>query len=120
MLPNYPVNQDQNLLVPVVDSDQFETEDQPVPNSKLKTEQLDTVITESSQQDSDPPDTTPSQEKMILSAIDNGDESGTHIDQISRTTGLPVHTIAGILTMMELQGLVIQLPGMNFLCQSDS
>ena len=120
LLPNYPVSQDQNLLVPVVDSNQFETEDQPVPNSKLKTEQLDTVITKSSQQDSDPPDTTPSQEKMILSAIDNGDESGTHIDQISRTTGLPVHTIAGILTMMELQGLVIQLPGMNFLCQSDS
>ena len=56
-LPNYPVNQDQNLLIPVVDSDQFETEDQPVPNSKLKTEKLDAVITESSQQDSDPPDT---------------------------------------------------------------
>ncbi|MAJ73759.1 hypothetical protein CMK13_12195, partial [Candidatus Poribacteria bacterium] len=106
--------------VPVVDSDQFETEDQPVPNSKPKTKQSDTAITKPSQQASETPDTTSSQEKMILSAIDNGDESGIHIDQISRATGLPVHTIAGILTMMELQGRVVQLPGMNFLCQSDN
>ena len=119
-LPNYSVSQYQNLSVPLVDSDQFETEDQPVPNSKPKTKQSDTAITKPSQQASETPDTTSSQEKMILSAIDNGDESGIHIDQISRATGLPVHTIAGILTMMELQGRVVQLPGMNFLCQSDN
>ena len=119
-LPNCSVSPSQNPSDTRIDSHQFKTEDPPATNSKPKTERLDTAITKPSQQDSKKLRTLSSQEKMVLSAIDNGDESGVHIDQISRVTGLPVHTIAGILTMMELQGLVVQLPGMNFLCQSDS
>lgn len=38
----------------------------------------------------------------------------THIDELGHSTGLPASEIAGILTMMELKGMVRQVGGMNY------
>jgi DNA processing protein len=37
-----------------------------------------------------------------------------HIDQICRGAGLPVHVVSSTLTIMELNGLVKQVPGMQY------
>ena len=37
-----------------------------------------------------------------------------HIDEISRSSGLPAATVSGTLAMMELKGLVKQVGGMNY------
>ena len=37
-----------------------------------------------------------------------------HVDELSRETGLPTHTVSSTLTMMELKGLVRQVGGMNY------
>ncbi len=37
-----------------------------------------------------------------------------HIDQISRGAGLPAHVVSSTLTIMELNGLVKQVPGMQY------
>ena len=37
-----------------------------------------------------------------------------HIDEIVRSSGLPITTVSGALSMMELKGLVKQVGGMNY------
>ena len=37
-----------------------------------------------------------------------------HIDEIIRTTGLPISTVSGVLAMMELKNMVRQVGGMNY------
>jgi len=39
----------------------------------------------------------------------------THIDEVCRSSGLPVSTVSGTLTMMELKGLVKQVGNMNYI-----
>ena len=38
-----------------------------------------------------------------------------HVDDLSRATGLPVTTVSGALTIMELQGRVLQVGRMNYI-----
>lgn len=38
-----------------------------------------------------------------------------HVDELSRETGLPTHTVSSTLTMMELKGMVNQVGGMNYI-----
>lgn len=37
-----------------------------------------------------------------------------HVDELSRETGLPTHTVSSTLTMMELKGMVNQVGSMNY------
>ena len=123
VLPHYFDNQPNPEDPQSVQADQLKPDNLQKPNPEFKKENSDAEITKpdghSPERASQSSKLSP-QEKLILSAIGNGEQSGVHIDHIARTTGLPVHIIAGVLTMMELQSLVIQLPGMNFICQRDN
>jgi len=44
----------------------------------------------------------------------------THIDEICRNSGLPVSTVSGTLTMMELKGLVKQVGTMNYILSRET
>ena len=50
-------------------------------------------------------------EQAVLSAIDT---SEVHIDQITRVTQLPIGKVSSLLVMLELKGIVQQLPGKQF------
>ncbi len=57
-----------------------------------------------------PPDLTPD-EKTIFEAIE---VPSSHIDTIVRTTQLPISQVSSVLLMLELKGIVQQLPGKQF------
>lgn len=57
-----------------------------------------------------PPDLTPD-EKTIFEAIE---VPSSHIDTIVRTTQLPISQVSSVLLMLELKGVVQQLPGKQF------
>ena len=57
-----------------------------------------------------PPDLTPD-EKTIFDAIE---VPSSHIDTIVRTTQLPIGQVSSVLLMLELKGIVQQLPGKQF------
>ncbi len=57
-----------------------------------------------------PPDLTPD-EKAIFDAIE---VPSSHIDTIVRTTKLPISQVSSVLLMLELKGVVQQLPGKQF------
>ena len=57
-----------------------------------------------------PPDLTPD-EKAIFDAIE---VPSSHIDTIVRATQLPISQVSGVLLMLELKGVVQQLPGKQF------
>jgi len=61
-----------------------------------------------------PTENLSAEETQILSAISGTESAGIHIDQIVRVTVLPVHKISSTLTLLELKGLVEQLPGKHF------
>jgi DNA processing protein len=46
--------------------------------------------------------------------LDGLSEEPTHIDEVGRTTGLPIATVSSTLALMELKGLVRQVGGMNY------
>ena len=48
------------------------------------------------------------EDKIVISVI-GADK--IHIDQIVRNANLPVHKVSGILTMLEINGIIEQLPG---------
>ena len=50
-------------------------------------------------------------EKTLLDQISY---EPVHIDQICRSAGLPAHVVSSTLTLMELNGLVKQVPGMQY------
>ncbi len=50
-------------------------------------------------------------EQAVLSAID---ASSVHIDEIIRVTQLPIGKVSSLLVMLELKGIVQQLPGKQF------
>ena len=56
------------------------------------------------------PDLTPD-EKTIFNAIE---VPSSHIDTIVRTTQLPIGQVSSVLLMLELKGIVQQLPGKQF------
>ena len=51
-------------------------------------------------------------EALILNHISH---EAVHIDEIRRQAGLPITVVSGVLTMMELKGLVKQVGGMNYI-----
>ena len=57
-----------------------------------------------------PPDLTPD-EKAIFDAIE---APSSHIDTLVRTTQLPISKVSSVLLMLELKGIVQQLPGKQF------
>ena len=48
------------------------------------------------------------EDKIVISVI-GADK--IHIDQIVRNANLPVHKVSGILTMLEINEIIEQLPG---------
>ncbi len=50
-------------------------------------------------------------EQTVLSAID---ADSVHIDEITRITQLPIGKVSSLLVMLELKGIVQQLPGKQF------
>ena len=54
-------------------------------------------------------------EQAVLEAIE---VPCSHIDQIARTTALPMNKVSGTLVMLELKGIVQQMPGKQFARQS--
>ena len=50
-------------------------------------------------------------EQAVLSAID---ADSVHIDEITRVTQLPIGKVSSLLVMLELKGVVQQLPGKQF------
>ena len=50
-------------------------------------------------------------EQTVLSAMD---ADSVHIDEITRTTQLPIGKVSSLLVMLELKGIVQQLPGKQF------
>lgn len=61
-------------------------------------------------QSAPPPDLTPD-ERTIFDAIE---VPTSHIDTIVRTTQLPIGQVSSVLLMLELKGIVQQLPGKQF------
>ena len=57
-----------------------------------------------------PPDLTPD-EKIVFEAIET---PSSHIDMIVRTTQLPIAQVSSVLLILELKGVVQQLPGKQF------
>ena len=57
-----------------------------------------------------PPDLTPD-EQTIFEAIE---VPSSHIDTIVRTTQLPISQVSSVLLMLELKGIIQQLPGKQF------
>ena len=56
------------------------------------------------------PNLTPD-EQIVLSAMDT---DSVHIDEITRVTQLPIGKVSSLLVMLELKGIVQQLPGKQF------
>ena len=56
------------------------------------------------------PNLTPD-EQVVLSAMD---ADSVHIDEITRVTQLPIGKVSSLLVMLELKGVVQQLPGKQF------
>ena len=61
-------------------------------------------------QNTPPPDLTPD-ERTVFDAIET---PSSHIDNIVRTTQLPIGQVSSVLLMLELKGVVQQLPGKQF------
>ena len=56
------------------------------------------------------PDLTPD-EKVVFNAIE---KPASHIDSIVRSTELPINQVSSVLLMLELKGIIEQLPGKMF------
>ena len=61
-------------------------------------------------QSAPPPDLTPD-ERTVFDAIE---VPSSHIDTIVRTTQLPIGQVSSVLLMLELKGIIQQLPGKQF------
>ena len=112
----------QPMSGPSSGSPQYATGSTDPTNRRLGWEQASSDIEEGSRKTEEPVtvDVAPPtaslsvEETQILSAISGTESTGIHIDQIVRVTVLPVHKISSTLTLLELKGLVEQLPGKHF------
>ncbi|OQA45504.1 MAG: hypothetical protein BWY52_01285 [Chloroflexi bacterium ADurb.Bin325] len=52
--------------------------------------------------------------------LDQLGEEPIHVDEVSRSTGLPIATVTGTLALMELKGLVRQAGGMTYVRAHDA
>ena len=100
-LPPYVLSQIQSQASPVPDMEAGST--QASPDVQNDTEPIPEAPPP-------PPDLTPD-EKTIFEAIE---VPSSHIDTIVRTTQLPISQVSSVLLMLELKGIVQQLPGKQF------
>ena len=90
---------------------EVETEPSPqVPVVEKRASAQPSAEVEQPRQITPPPDLTPD-EKTVFDAIE---EPSSHIDTIVRTTQLPIGQVSSLLLMLELKGVVQQLPGKQF------
>jgi DNA processing protein len=52
--------------------------------------------------------------------FDHIGEEPIHVDEVSRTAGLPIAAVSSTLALMELKGLVRQVGGMNYVRARES
>lgn len=98
-------------------SDTDTTIQQPLPDNKRIPQQKDPVTTDintsvNKKVDANVPlpDLT-ADEKVVFNAIEI---PSSHIDSIVRTTELPINQVSSVLLMLELKGIIEQLPGKMF------
>ena len=112
-LPPYVLNQiqSQSLTASVPDMETESSQEPPVekPDTKSKAVQPPREVPQPVQS-TPPPDLTPD-EKTVFDAIK---VPASHIDTIVRTTQLPIGQVSSVLLMLELKGIVQQLPGKQF------
>lgn len=110
-LPPYVLSQVQSEASPVPDMETEPTQEASV--EKRAAEPVSPQPSVEAQQPvppPPPPDLTPD-EKTIFDAIEM---PSSHIDTIVRTTQLPISQVSSVLLMLELKGVVQQLPGKQF------
>ena len=110
-LPPYVLSQVQSEASPVPDMETEPTQEASV--EKRTAEPISpqpSVETQQPVPTPPPPDLTPD-EKTIFDAIE---VPSSHIDTIVRTTQLPISQVSSVLLMLELKGVVQQLPGKQF------
>ncbi|MDE0467336.1 MAG: DNA-processing protein DprA [Candidatus Poribacteria bacterium] len=110
-LPPYVLSQVQSETSPVPDMETEPTQEASV--EKSPAEPVPSQPSFEAQQPvppPPPPDLTPD-EKTIFDAIEM---PSSHIDTIVRTTQLPISQVSSVLLMLELKGVVQQLPGKQF------
>ena len=110
-LPPYVLSQVQSETSPVPDMETEPTQEASVEKSPV--EPVPSQPSPEAQQPvptPPPPDLTPD-EKTIFDAIE---VPSSHIDTIVRTTQLPISQVSSVLLMLELKGVVQQLPGKQF------
>ena len=112
-LPPYVLNQIQSesLTASVPDTETESAQEPSVekPNTKSEAVQPPREVPQPAQS-TPPPDLTPD-EKTVFDAIET---PSSHIDTIVRTTQLPIGQVSSVLLMLELKGIVQQLPGKQF------
>ena len=112
-LPPYVLNQIQSQASPVLVPDMEAEPPQASPVEKGDTKLVSTQVSSEARQPVStppPPDLTPD-EKTIFDAIE---VPSSHIDTIVRATQLPIGQISSVLLMLELKGVIQQLPGKQF------
>ncbi len=109
-LPRHTVNQIQSAASASPMSN-VETEPSPeAPVVEKRTAAQPSIEVEQPSQVTPPPDLTPD-EKTVFDAIE---DPSSHIDTIARATQLPIGQVSSVLLMLELKGVVQQLPGKRF------
>ena len=112
-LPPYVLNQIQSesSTASVPDTETESAQEPPVekPDTKSEVVQPPREVPQPVQS-TPPPDLTPD-EKTVFDAIE---VPSSHIDTIVRTTQLPIGQVSSVLLILELKGIVQQLPGKQF------
>ena len=111
-LPPYVLNQIQSDVPASVPDTETESSQKPPvekPDTKLEAVQPSPEV-QQPVESAPPPDLTPD-EKTVFDAIE---VPASHIDTIVRTTQLPIGQVSSVLLMLELKGIVQQLPGKQF------
>lgn len=109
-LPRHAVNQIQSAASA---SPMPEAETQPSPQEQpveKRAAAQPSIEVEQPSQITPPPDLTPD-EKTVFDAIE---DPSSHIDTIVRATQLPIGQVSSVLLMLELKGVLQQLPGKQF------
>ena len=109
-LPRHAVNQIQSAASPSpMPEAETETSPQEQPVEKRAAAQP-SIEVEQPSQITPSPDLTPD-EKTVFDAIE---DPSSHIDTIVRATQLPIGQVSSVLLMLELKGVLQQLPGKQF------
>lgn len=114
-LPQHFQNQI-TAAIPVSGTDSDENTQQTLPVNNTEFKRFDDAVTNATTENTNttpaipPPDLT-TDEKTVFNAIEI---PSSHIDAIVRTTDLPISQVSSVLLMLELKGIIQQLPGKMF------